>query len=266
MYTNACAKQCKKAITIPILKMRRLSSRHIEQQISIESSNWSRSYSYVLFGNFSELDPRILVGFGLEDPALRQKSIGWVVDTRSCSHSTFINLGLPLSVRVTQGEFHHQLQKGEHMSRPTKVQSPGHRMICARMNMWREPIQTGMNLKNFERRGKWPFFPMGPEPWQNLRLQPLLPSRHHKIRIDQRIKAAHTEIWALGWKKKEKLRNSLDDIIWAWDQTALETRVTLTVYRFLSQQTPPSCLEPCGQIFCHLQWKSPTPNLGMKLS
>ena len=274
MYTSACAKQCKKATTIPILKMRRLSSRGIKQQISMESSNWTRSYSYVVFYNFSELDLRILVGFGLEDPALRQKSNGWRVDTCSLSHSTFINFWLPLSVHVIQGEIHYQLQKVEHMSRPMKVRSPGHRVICSRMNVSHEPIQTGMNLKNFiefwEKGKNGPFFPMGPEPWQNLRLKPPLPSCHHKIRIGQRIKAAHTEIWALRWKKKEKLRNSFDDIVWAWDQTALETRMTLTVFIFLSQQTP-SCLEQCGQTFLivlritvnynHLQWKSPTQNL-----
>ena len=145
--------------------MRRLSSRGIKQQLSSESSNWTRSYSYAVFCNFSELDLRILVGFGLEDPALRQKSNGWIIDTHSFSHSVFINLWLPLSAHVIQGEFHYQLQKVEHTSRPTKVRSPGHRMICSRMNVWCEPIQIGMNLKNFiefwEKGKNGPFFSHG---------------------------------------------------------------------------------------------------------
>lgn len=144
--------------------MRRLSSRGIKQQISSESSNWTKSYSYAVFCNFSELDLRTSVGFGLEDPALRQKSNGWIIDTRSFSHSVFINLWLPLLAHVIQGEFHYQFQKVEHTSRPTKVRSPGHRMICSRMNVWRETIQIGMNLKNYRilrEREKWHLFSHG---------------------------------------------------------------------------------------------------------
>lgn len=103
-----------------------------------------------------------------------------------------------------------------------------------------------------------PFFPMGPEPWQNLILVMLYLS-HHKIRIDQRIKAAHTEIWALRWKKKEKLRNSLMTLFEA--EIKLHLKPEHLQSSFLSQQAP-SCLEQCGQIFCHLLFKkSCTQNL-----
>lgn len=150
--------QCTKATTIPILKMRRLSSRGIKQQISSESSNWTKFYySYAVFCNFSELDLRTSVGFGLEDPALRQKSNAGYTDTRSFSHSVFINLWLHLAHDSRRIPHTQKLQN----TRAAYETGSGHRMILFKDEQ-DGAIQIGMNqdYRNL-RKGKWHLFSHG---------------------------------------------------------------------------------------------------------